>query len=89
MLLGARRAIWVARTLHVIAVVLLAWFVVASPFGMWSGIAVFGAAVFLAWEHRLVQVDDYSKLDAAFFTANGIISSVIMVGALLDVGFAR
>lgn len=88
-LLGARRAILVARLLHVFAVTLLALFVAASPLSQWTGVAVAGAAILLAWEHRLVKEHDFSKLDAAFFTANGIISSVIMLGALLDVARAR
>ena len=31
-------------------------------------------AAMLVWEHRMVKADDLSKLDAAFFTMNGIIS---------------
>jgi 4-hydroxybenzoate polyprenyltransferase len=36
------------------------------------GVAV--VAGLLLWEHRLVRPGDLSKLDAAFFTMNGVIS---------------
>jgi len=31
-----------------------------------------------------VHTGDYSRLDAAFFAMNGIISAVVMAGAVLD-----
>jgi 4-hydroxybenzoate polyprenyltransferase len=31
-------------------------------------------ALLLLWEHRLVRADDLSRVDAAFFTMNGLIS---------------
>lgn len=83
--LGARQAISVARTLHVIAIVLLASFGAASGFGLFYWLAVAVAAAVLAWEHRLVLPGDYARLDAAFFTMNGIISGVVMLGAVADV----
>ncbi len=46
------------------------------------GVAI-GVAV-IGWEHRLVQPGDLSKLNAAFFTANGIVSIVVFLGALVD-----
>ncbi len=83
-LLGARRAIHAVRVLHAIALALLITFWLRSDYGWIFGAAVLVAGAILAWEHRLVHEDDYSKLDAAFFTMNGIIAAVIMVGALLD-----
>jgi 4-hydroxybenzoate polyprenyltransferase len=61
---GVANALLVARGLHLGAVVLL-W-------PAWAGIAV--AAALLGYEHSLVQADDLSKLDAAFFAMNGYIS---------------
>jgi len=83
-LLGARRAIAGARVLHVAAIILLTIFWQASGMGPAFGASIAVAAVLLAWEHRLVKVGDYSRLDAAFFTMNGIVSAVIMTGALAD-----
>ena len=42
-----------------------------------------GAAL-IAYEHRLVRPDDLSRLNAAFFTVNGIVSVVVFVGTLVD-----
>lgn len=83
--LGARTAIAVARALHVIAVTSFAVFGLAMGFGAWFGLGVGVAAVLLAWEHRLVRPGDYTRLDAAFFTMNGVIAGVVMLGAVADV----
>ena len=50
---------------------------------LWLGVAL--VAVLLVWEHRLVKPTDLSRLDAAFFTMNGIIS----IGFLVMVAVAR
>ncbi|HEU5183125.1 MAG TPA: UbiA-like polyprenyltransferase [Gemmatimonadaceae bacterium] len=72
--LGERKALLVARSLHVGTVVALAAVGAAVDAGWlyWVGVAV--VAVLLLFEHSLVRADDLSKLDAAFFTTNGIIS---------------
>jgi len=41
-------------------------------------------AAFIAWEHQLVQPGNLSRLDAAFFGANGLVSIVVFLGALVD-----
>jgi 4-hydroxybenzoate polyprenyltransferase len=78
---GVHRAVTIARTLHVLAVVSFALVVASQPLGaatplvngiLWA--AVVGIAVMLLWEHRLVKADDLTRIDAAFFTMNGLIS---------------
>ncbi len=82
--LGPDRAIVVSRVLHVAAVAALAAFgaVAGSGAPFYAGVTV--AAVLLVWEHRLVVPGDYRRLDAAFFAMNGIISAVVMAGAVAD-----
>jgi 4-hydroxybenzoate polyprenyltransferase len=71
--LGQVRAIGVARALHVGTVLLLAAVASTVPGpGAWAGVAI--AAALLLWEHRLVRPGDLSRVDAAFFTMNGVIS---------------
>lgn len=71
--MGQGSAIAVARALHVGTVLLLAAVASTVPgYWAWAGAAV--AAALLAWEHRLVRPGDLSRLDAAFFTMNGVIS---------------
>ena len=82
---GAHRAIAVARGLHVATVALLALVGVATPAGgLWyfAGVAV--AAGLLVYEHSLVRPDDLSRLDAAFFTMNGVISLAFLAFVLAE-----
>jgi 4-hydroxybenzoate polyprenyltransferase len=82
--LGEARAILLAKVLHAITIPALAAFGYAAGFGMWyyAGLAV--AAGILAYEHQLVRPGDLSRLDAAFFTMNGVMSVVVFGFALLD-----
>jgi 4-hydroxybenzoate polyprenyltransferase len=71
---GEARALAVARALHVVTVAALAVVGVAAGAGWLYAAGVAVAAVLLLYEHSLVRVGDLSRLDAAFFTMNGIIS---------------
>jgi len=82
--LGAPGAIVIARLLHGVAAVALAGFGIAAGFGAWFFAGTLVALGLLVWEHRLVRPGDYSRLDAAFFSMNGIISGVVMAGAVAD-----
>ena len=72
--LGERRAIEIAHLLHVVTIAALAAVGVATHAGgfYWAGVVL--AAVILGYEHSLVRPDDLSKLDAAFFSMNGMLS---------------
>lgn len=83
-LLGRRRSILVAKALHAGTVAALIGFGLWTAFGAVYLIGVGIAAGVLIWEHRLVRPDDLSRLDAAFFTMNGVMSIVVFVGALGD-----
>ena len=82
--LGAARAILAAKLLHAVAILALVAFGAGAGLGWpyYLGVAI-GAGV-IAWEHRLVRPGDQRRLDAAFFTANGIVSIVVFLGALGD-----
>jgi len=81
---GRGRAIFFAKLLHGIAVLALVAF--GAALGLhwpyYAGVTL-GAAI-IAWEHQLVKPDDLSRLDAAFFTMNGVVSVVVFAGALVD-----
>jgi 4-hydroxybenzoate polyprenyltransferase len=46
-------------------------------------------ALLLGYEHSLVSPRDLSKLNAAFFTMNGVIATVFLVFVSLDVWLKR
>ena len=85
--IGERRAILVARALHVttalcLVLVGVALFPTQSVAALlyWAGVVA--AAALLVYEHSLVRADDLSKLDAAFFTMNGVISLTLFAFVL-------
>ena len=82
--LGQGRAILAAKILHGLAVLALVAFGYGAGLGWPYYVGVGIGAGLIAWEHQLVRPGDLSRLDAAFFTANGIVSIVVFVGALVD-----
>ena len=81
---GEHRALRLARALHVVAVLALisAGFAAGAGVAYWVGTGV--VAVLLGYEHSLVRPDDLSRLDAAFFTMNGVISIAFFGFVLLE-----
>ena len=81
---GPARAMMVARVLHALA---LAGFLV---FGQLAGLGtawqlgVLAAGALLVWQHRLLRPDDLSRIQMAFFTANGIIALLLLVAGCVD-----
>jgi len=75
---GIAPAFWAARTMHVAMMGLLVWFGLLFHFGLlgWLGVAAVG--LLLAYEHSLVSPRDLSRLNAAFFTMNGVIAMVFL-----------
>ncbi|MBA3760317.1 MAG: UbiA family prenyltransferase [Gemmatimonadales bacterium] len=82
--LGESRAILLAKLLHAITIPALAAFGYAAGFGWWYYLGLIVAAGILAYEHQLVRPGDLSRLDAAFFTMNGVMSVTVFAFALLD-----
>jgi 4-hydroxybenzoate polyprenyltransferase len=76
---GVAGALLIARGLHVVMVALLAWlaFSFQLPWPAWVGICL--VAALLAYEHSLVEPNDLSKMNAAFFAVNGYISLVFLL----------
>jgi 4-hydroxybenzoate polyprenyltransferase len=72
--MGEARAVIVSRTFHGLTIAALVAAGVAANGGWLYAIGVVVAALLLAYEHSLVRADDLSRLDAAFFNMNGIIS---------------
>ena len=75
---GIARSLWIARVFHVITLVLLSTLVYALHLGPVAIAGVLVVALLLAYEHSLVSANDLSKLNAAFFIMNGIISMIFL-----------
>lgn len=82
--LGERRAILLAKLLHGVTIPALFVFGYVAGFGWWYVAGLVAAAGILAYEHRLVKPGDLSRLDAAFFTMNGVMSVTVFAFALVD-----
>ena len=85
--LGVRGALWVSALCHLGTLALLALLPRVYPPGLgvayWVGVA--GCAALLAWQHWIVRPHDLSRLDAAFFTANGVLSLWLFAATAVDV----
>jgi 4-hydroxybenzoate polyprenyltransferase len=81
--LGIHAALWIARVFHLAMLGLLVALVLVFGLGKLAAVGVIAVAALLAYEHSLVRHDDLSKLNAAFFTMNGVISVVffLFIGA--------
>jgi 4-hydroxybenzoate polyprenyltransferase len=76
---GIARALWIARFFHLLMLILLMGLVGVFGLGKLAVAGVIVVAVLLAYEHSLVSPNNLSKLNAAFFTMNGVISVVFFV----------
>jgi 4-hydroxybenzoate polyprenyltransferase len=81
---GIGRALLLSRLFHVIAFSSFVWMVFAFSLGKiaLAGVLIVGAL--LVYEHSLVKANDLSKLNAAFFTTNGLISMLLLLAVTID-----
>ncbi len=86
---GIGNALWIARAFHLFMLLLLASLVWVFGLGNFAVLGVIAVFLLLAYEHSLVSEDDLRKLNAAFFTMNGIIAVVFFVFLALDLLFRR
>jgi 4-hydroxybenzoate polyprenyltransferase len=82
--LGIRNALILARLFHIVMIGLLVALIVTFGLGKLAFVGVIAVAALLLYEHALVRHDDLSKLDAAFFTMNGVISVVFFAFVASD-----
>ncbi len=82
--IGIPAAFWSARIMHLLMLGLLVWFARLFQFGVagWLGIAAVG--LLLAYEHSIVSPRDLRRLNAAFFTMNGVIAMVFLAFVAAD-----
>jgi 4-hydroxybenzoate polyprenyltransferase len=86
---GIRAALWIARIFHLIMVGLLIWLVIVFAMGKLAMCGVLAVILLLLYEHSLVRPNDLSKLNAAFFTMNGVIAVLFFVFVAADLLIRR
>jgi len=81
---GIPAAFWAARAMHLAMLGLLAWFGVLFHFRTFGWLGIGAAALLLAYEHSLVSPQDLRRLNAAFFTMNGVIATIFLAFVAAD-----
>lgn len=86
---GIDAAFWSARAMHLGMLALLVWFGWLFQFGVagWMGVAAVG--LLLGYEHAIVSPQDMRRLNAAFFTMNGVIAMLFLGFVAADVWAKR
>lgn len=86
---GIARALGIARMLHALTAAGFALLLIMTDLSWWYFAGTIISAAILLYEHRLVKPNDLSKLNAAFFTMNGVLSAVIFVFTFIDLVVVR
>ena len=87
--LGIPAAFLVARLMHAAMLVLLIAFGYLFHFGIAGWLGIGAAAMLLVYEHAIVSPKDMRRLNAAFFTMNGVIATVFLIFVAADVWLKR
>lgn len=86
---GLNAAFWIARAMHLGMLLLLCWLVVLFGLGKVAILGIALVALLLLYEHMIVSPRDMRRMNAAFFTLNGVISVVFFVFVAADVLLRR
>ena len=81
---GLEGAFWIARGMHLVMVGLLCWLASLFGLGLAAKIGIGIVAALLLYEHSLVNPRDLRRMNAAFFTLNGVISMIFFVSVAVD-----
>ncbi len=82
---GIEAAFWIARAMHIGMLLVLVGLVRLFHLGTIADVGIGVVALLLTYEHAIVSPDDLRRMNAAFFTLNGIISAVFFVFTAADV----
>lgn len=82
---GLKRSLWISRIFHLFSVAALALFGFQNHLGVFYFTTVLFIALCLIYEQNLLRPHDLSRVNAAFFNMNGLISMIFFFGVLLEV----
>jgi 4-hydroxybenzoate polyprenyltransferase len=86
---GLEGAFWIARGMHLGMLCLLLWLTRIFGLGTLAMVGVGAVAALLLYEHSIVSPHDLRRMNAAFFTLNGVISVVFFGFFAADVLLRR
>jgi 4-hydroxybenzoate polyprenyltransferase len=86
---GIAKSLYISRIFHILMLLLLIALIMSFGLGKVAMAGVVIVALLLAYEHSLVSPQDLSKLNAAFFTMNGVISMVFFICMAADLLLRR
>ena len=85
--IGRKNSLWLSAALHAAMLGALAFLPRVYPPGLgipfWIGLA--GCAIALTYQHAIVKPNDLSRLNAAFFTANGVLAVWLFAAIATDI----
>ncbi len=84
---GIKKSLFIAKIFHTIMFICLIYMIPVFKLGIIFTTGVIITGLFLVYEHSLVKEDDLSKINKAFFTANGYISITLFIATLIDIIF--
>jgi 4-hydroxybenzoate polyprenyltransferase len=82
---GLVPAFWIARAMHVAMLLMLCWLITLFGLGKVAMLGVVVVGILLLYEHSIISPKDLRRMDAAFFTLNGVISVVFFGFIAADV----
>src|SRR3989442_59011 len=83
---GIAHSLWISRALHAGAFAALVALYFLTNLGLLAVVGVVATGALLIYQHTLVRADDLSRLNAAFFTTNALVSVILFItfgGAVL------
>jgi 4-hydroxybenzoate polyprenyltransferase len=86
---GLTAAFWIARAMHIGMLLMLCWLIALFGLGKVAMLGVAVVAVLLLYEHSILSPKDLRRMNAAFFTLNGVISVVFFGFVAVDVLLRR
>jgi 4-hydroxybenzoate polyprenyltransferase len=86
---GIDNAFWIARLMHLGMLFMLCWLVALFGLGKLAMLGVALVALLLLYEHLIISPTDMRRMNAAFFTMNGVISVVFFLFVAADVFLRR
>ena len=82
--MGARNSLILSAFFHLVALIMLVLAGMTGPFDMlyWIGLVIF--TVLITYQHLIVKPSDFSRVNLAFATLNGVASIVFAVFVITD-----